>query len=440
MRIKATAVLLVLGYLDAVRSFPFGHHHGGDVMEYGESGLPKRGLLYNYGSHGYISMAKKKLGFSLGGTLAIEEEDDLAQNVVLFQPVKGVNLYILRIIPPDSKVAGDDVIAIAPSGLAMKIPIDEQNPFQNFQIAMTKRYPGAFQIVFGGVMCLTPERDQFLIPMPCFAEDSRVFNKQVFQVYPKNAKDTKPIIVKKGIEPYYFKGCAPCSKSIPDQTNGKYILVNSKFCDENCRNSDDDEDSDYHSGDDQDSDEDAHHKPREDDPHDGHPQSNPVRPSAPPLSAPNTQPGYNPYAPSAPPVTNTQPGYNAYALPPPSAPPVTNTQQGYGSPAPPTPSAPPVTNTQQGYNPYGLPAAQEPPASPVPSTQPGYTSTPSPTPSEQPTDTSSPNPTPPEQQANTPPPSPRPTPNGKPVVTSTTTTYTSSSSSPPTRSVVRTTS
>ncbi|OAG33382.1 hypothetical protein NEIG_00937 [Nematocida sp. ERTm5] len=209
---------------------------------YESTGLPTQGLLYNYGSYGFVSTPKIFEGVPMGNLIVIGRDDDIKLGISLFQPIKMVPVYNLKVTP--AKLAGDkkagnsseQVLSMTPLGMLTKLPYDERNPLQYFTILLAKNFPGYFRIISSTGLCLTPNRKQLLTLSLCWNENSRVITKQLFKMYKKDNddKNSDPIYLQKGISPYYFRGCAPCTRSIPDPSNGEYILVNSKYCEENC--------------------------------------------------------------------------------------------------------------------------------------------------------------------------------------------------------------
>ncbi|EIJ88792.1 hypothetical protein NEPAR06_0707 [Nematocida parisii] len=209
---------------------------------YESTGLPTQGLLYNYGSYGFVSTPKIFEGVPMGNLIVIGRDNDIKLGITIFQPIKMVPVYNLKVTP--AKLAGDkkagnsseQVLSMTPLGMLTKLPYDERNPLQYFTILLAKNFPGYFRIISSTGLCLTPNRKQLLTLSLCWSENSRVITKQLFKMYKKDNddKNSDPIYIQKGISPYYFRGCAPCTRSIPDPSNGEYILVNSKYCEENC--------------------------------------------------------------------------------------------------------------------------------------------------------------------------------------------------------------
>ncbi|KAH9387081.1 uncharacterized protein NEMAJ01_1977 [Nematocida major] len=211
-----------------------------------DNSLPKQGLLYNYGSYGFVSTPKAFNGIPMGNLVAIGRDQDIKLGIALVQLEAGVDVYNLKVVPfkeADKKNVGntsEEVLAVSPiAGIVMKMPYDEKNPGQYFEVKMSKNFPGYFRIGFNG-LCLTPNRKQLLTLSICWKESSRTVIKQMFKFYKvdidENGGSPKKIEVPKGISPYYFRGCAPCTRYIPDPSNGKYILVHSKSCERNCMN------------------------------------------------------------------------------------------------------------------------------------------------------------------------------------------------------------
>ncbi|KAI5165446.1 hypothetical protein NEIRO03_0359 [Nematocida sp. AWRm78] len=209
---------------------------------YESTGLPTQGLLYNYGSYGFVSTPNVFEGVPMGNLIVIGRDTDIKLGISLFQPIKMVPVYNLKVTT--AKLAGDkkaansseEVLSMSPLGILIKIQYDERNPLQYFTILLSKNFPGYFRIISSTGLCLTPNRKQLLTLSLCWSENSRVITKQLFKMYKKDNddKNSEPIYLQKGINPYYFRGCAPCTRSIPDPSNGEYILVNSKYCIENC--------------------------------------------------------------------------------------------------------------------------------------------------------------------------------------------------------------
>ncbi|KAI5161329.1 hypothetical protein NEAUS04_0443 [Nematocida ausubeli] len=231
--------LLVLSFLESF------HVHGYSEKQkpYSATGLPQQGPLYNYGSYGFVSTPKVFGGIPMGNLVVIGREKDIKLDVILFQPIKDAELYNLKVAPQTKKnqkgagSSSEEVLAVSPLGIVGKFPYDERNPGQYFEIEISKNYPEYFKLKFNG-LCITPDRNQLLKLSICWQETSRVITKQLFKFYKQDIPSPDPIYIKKGISPYYFRGCAPCNRSIPDPSNGEYLLVNSKYCEENCKNKD----------------------------------------------------------------------------------------------------------------------------------------------------------------------------------------------------------